>query len=210
MSAAERLNYFPPLLSVAFPRKYTVEEYFEIEAQSEEKLEYVNGYIVPKFLDAITSEAGGTHTHALISTNVSIALGIALKGKPCYVIGSDLKIKSDANLRFPNAMVICDEPKFEENKNNVITNPSILVEVVSPESSKRDYGKKRLEYFTIESLMYYIIVEQDSPFISVYTKNTDGSFLLVDYNFNKPIIPLPLLNIQINLNDVYERVNFEV
>ena len=56
MSAAERLSFYPPLLSVSFPRKYTVEEYLKIEAQSENKLEYVNGYIVP-------TDMGGTFTH---------------------------------------------------------------------------------------------------------------------------------------------------
>ena len=209
MSAAERLRYFPPLLSVTFPRKYTVEEYLAIADASEEKLEYIKGYIVPKFSNKASNEAGGTHTHALISTNVTLALGIALKGKPCYVIGSDLKIKADANLRFPDAMVICNEPKFEENNTNILTNPSVLVEVISPESSKRDYGKKRLEYFTIVSLLYYIIIEQDNPFVSVYTKNKDGSFLLMDYKFDTPIIHLVLLNIQIDLNDIYDRVFFD-
>ena len=98
---------------------------------------------------------------------------------------------------------------FVITNTHILTNPSVLVEVISPESSKRDYGKKRLEYFTIESLLYYIIIEQDNPFVSVYTKNKDGSFLLMDYKFDTPIIHLDLLNIQIDLNDIYDRVFFD-
>jgi Uma2 family endonuclease len=83
-----------------------------------------------------------------------------------------------------------------------------LVEVVSPESSLRDYVDKRLEYFEIESLKHYIIIEQNAPAVFVYTKNNDGTLLLTGYDFKKPSIYLPALDISINVNDMYEAVEF--
>jgi Uma2 family endonuclease len=208
MSAAKHLDYYPPLLSVAFPRKYTVEEYLEIEAQSEHKLEYVNGYIVPKFAATIKSESGGSFTHTAIGSNTLIALHYALKGKPCKVYGSDFKVKTDKGLRFPDVFVVCGEPKFFNDKQYALTNPTILVEIVSPESSIRDYVNKRLEYLNIESLQHYIIIEQTYPLVSVFSKNKDGLLVFADYNAENPTILLPNLDITLSLEDIYADIAF--
>ena len=202
MSAAKRLNYFPPLLSVFFPRKYTEEEYFEIEAQSEDKLEYVNGYIVP-------TDMGGTFIHATIGSNILIALRNATKGKPCKVLGSDLRIKTKTSFRFLDALVVCNDPKFYNKKQTTLLNPSVLIEVVSPESNKRDYVDKRAEYFNIESLQHYIIIEQERPFVTIFSNNVNGLHTFENYDFSNPIIVLSDLDITITLEDIYEDVDFE-
>jgi Uma2 family endonuclease len=201
MSAAKHLNYYPPLLSVAFPRTYTVEEYLEIEAQSEHKLDYVNGYIVK-------AEMGGTYTHANIGGNIFSALKTALKGKPCRVFNGDLRIKAKKNFRFPDGLVVCGEPKFHNTKKTTLTNPSVLIEIVSSESRKRDYVDKRSEYFEIESLQHYIVIEQERPFVSVFSKNSDGLHLFADYDFENPSILLEGLGIVLNLEDIYDDVEF--
>jgi Uma2 family endonuclease len=201
MSAAKHLDYYPPLLSVAFPRKYTVEEYLEIAAQSEHKLEYVNGYIVK-------AEMGGTYTHSTIGINLSVALHRALKGKPCKAHSNDLRIKTKKNFRFPDGLVVCGEPQFHNSKKTTLTNPSVLVEIVSPESRKRDYVDKRSEYFEIESLQHYIIIEQERAFVSVFSKNKDGLLVFADYNAENPTVLLPSLDITLNLEDIYDDVEF--
>jgi Uma2 family endonuclease len=188
MVAAKNLSYYPPLLSSAFPRKYTVEEYLEIGLQSEEKLDYVNGYIVQSKIDI-------NYTHSTISSNIFISLHQALKEKPYKALGSD-------------ALVVSKNPEFYNTTKTILLNPTVLVEVVSPESSMRDYVEKRLEYFDIESLQHYIIIEQDAPLVFVYTKNTDDSLLLREYDLKKQIIPLPALNLSINITDIYDGVDF--
>jgi Uma2 family endonuclease len=202
MSAAERLNYFPPLLSATFPRKYTVEEYLEIVNASEERLEYVNGYIVK-------AEMGGTYNHSTIGMNIAFALRQALKDKPCRVHGTDLRVKTKNSFRLPDALVICGEPQFHNPTKTTVTNPIILVEVVSPESSTRDYIDKRIAYFEIETLQHYMIIEQLRPAVTVYTRNSNGAITVADYDFNNPIIMLSDLGIAIGLEDIYEGVEFE-
>jgi Uma2 family endonuclease len=201
MATAKNLSYYPPLLSVTFPRKYTIEEYLEIGLQSEEKLDYVNGYIVQSKIDI-------NYTHSTISSNILISLHQALKEKPYKALGSDLLIKTKNSFRFPDALVVSKNPEFYNNKKTTLLNPIVLVEVVSPESSMRDYVEKRLEYFDIESLQHYIIIEQDAPLVFVYTKNTDDSLLLRAYDLKKQIIPLPALNLSINIADIYDGVDF--
>jgi Uma2 family endonuclease len=198
MSAAENLRY-TPTLSVAYPRTYTVAKYLEIEANSDEKLDFVNGYI-------IKAEAGGTFAHALIGMNIGVALKNALKGKPCKVLGSDMKIKIEDVFRFADALVVCGEPEFHNTKKTALSNPTVLIEVVSADSDKRDYITKRLEYFKIPSLRHYIVVEQALPFVSLYTKTADNLQFFADYDAENPMVPLPALEISLNLVDIYESV----
>jgi Uma2 family endonuclease len=201
MAAAKNLSYYPPLSSNEFPRKYTVEEYFEIEAKLEEKLDYVNGYIVKAKIDI-------SHQHSLISTNIMIALHNLLKDKPYQTLGSGMRIKTANSFRFPDALVLSKNPAFYNEKQTTLLNPTVLVEVVSPESIKHDYTRKRLEYFTIESLVYYIIVEQNMALVSVFSKTQDNVFLVSDYDCSNPIIVLPNLKISLNLEDIYDDVDF--
>jgi Uma2 family endonuclease len=198
MSAAENLRY-TPRLSIAYPRKYTVAEYLEIEANSDEKLEFVNGYIVQ-------AEAGGTFAHALIGTNIIGTLKAALKGKPCKVLGSDMKIAIDDLFRFSDGIVVCGEPEFHNEKKTALSNPTVLIEVVSADSDKRDYITKRLEYFKIPSLRYYIVAEQALPFVSLYTKTADNLQFFADFDAENPIIHLTDLSISLSLLDIYEGV----
>jgi Uma2 family endonuclease len=199
MSAAERLSYYPPLLSVSFPRKYTVEEYLAIAAASDERLEYVNGCI-------IKNEAGGSYKHSLIASNIIGLLYGSLRGKPCSAHNGDVKIKTQTSYRLPDAFVVCGEPLFATDNETILLNPTVLVEVVSPESSMRDYVDKRLEYFEIESLQHYIIVEQEAPIVLLYTKNADNTLLLADYDLKKPIMQITALDISMDLREIYEKV----
>lgn len=198
MSAAERLQYTPPL-SISYPRKYTVAEYLEIEANSDEKLEFVNGFIVK-------AEAGGTYEHALIGANTIGALKNALKGKPCKVLGSDLKIAIERFFRFPDGVVVCGEPEFHTENKTALCNPTVLIEVVSADSDKRDYVTKRLEYFKIPSLRHYIVIEQALPFVSLYTKDANNTQSFADFDAETPDVPLPALDITLNFADIYEGV----
>ena len=204
MSAAERLKYYTPSLSVAYPNRYTVAEYLAIAAATDARLEYTNGCIVE-------NEAGGSFRHALIAANALTALNIALKGAPCKAIGSDLKVATEVSFRFPDALIVCREPEFYDKNQTILTNPTVLMEVVSSESSVRDYVTKRLEYFSIPSLRHYIVIEQEVPTVSVYTKNQNATLSFVDYDFKSNIIRLDgiidTLNIVINMNDIYEGVH---
>ena len=130
MSAAERLKYYTPSLSIAYPNRYSIADYLDIESASDTKLEYVNGYI-------ITADADETYTHAVIAANLLTALSNNLKGKPCRALGSDLKIATNISFRYPDALVLCGEPEFYKNKNNIVTNPIVLAEVVSSGSNIR-------------------------------------------------------------------------
>ena len=201
MSAAERLKYYTPAPSVLYPHRYTVAEYLAIAASSDTKLEYVAGYI-------ITAEASDSYTHAVIAANLLHALHHALQGKPCKALGSDLKVATDVSFRYPDALVVCGEPQFYENKNTILTNPIILAEVVSSSSNIRDYVTKRLAYFGIASLRHYLVVEQDVPTVSVYSKTADGILLFADYDFKNAHIPLAALDISLTVNDIFEGVVF--
>jgi len=110
-------------------RRYTVEEYLRLDNESDEKHEYWDGFIVP--LSQLIAMAGGTFEHSLITTNFTSALNARLKGGPCRVMGSDLRIKVPRSpfYLYPDASVICDPPLFDPQAGGrtTVLNPRVAV-----------------------------------------------------------------------------------
>ncbi len=115
---------------------YTLEEYFELETKSDEKHEFYKGEIF--------AMSGGSFNHNLIASNILIALGKQLSSKPCFPLGSDLKVQVKENglYTYPDVSVICDEPEFVEGRNDTVKNPLLIVEVLSESTADSDKGGK--------------------------------------------------------------------
>ena len=108
-------------------RKYTLEEYIELDKNSEEKHEYFNGEVF--------AMSGGSPDHARISGNVYSAIQQKLSGQSCEAFNSDMRLKVPAAFpyRYPDASVVCGEPIFEEIRGQqMLVNPILIVEVLSP------------------------------------------------------------------------------
>ena len=149
-------------------RKYTLEEYFEIERKSEEKYEYWDGNV--------WSTAGASPAHERIVSNAIFHLRTIL-GRGCSVFGSNLKVKVPVYnpYRYPNLSVYCGEGIYETTgKMEVLTNPQMLIEVLSPSTEAFDRGEKFTYYKSIESFTEYILIAVNRPHVNaVYqTKRT--------------------------------------
>ena len=195
--AAPRLNFLYHELQAVQPQIYTEAEYFTFLETSDKRADFVNGRIL--------ADAGGTYEHAAITAAATIALGAALKGKPCKLLSSDIKIKTkNANYRFADLSVVCGKPKFYKGNTTILTNPNVIIEVVSPESRNRDYLIKPLEYFEIESLLYYIVVEQATENVTVFmrTPENEGLFF-AEYNHANHEVVLAEIDAQFSILDFY-------
>jgi Uma2 family endonuclease len=195
--AAPRLTFLYNELQVLKPQLYTEAEYFAFLETSDKRADFVNGRIV--------ADAGGTDRHAEITAAATVALGLALKGKPCKLRSSDIKIKTKtANYRFADLSVVCGKPQFHNDNTTILINPSVIVEVVSPESRNRDYLIKPLEYFEIESLLYYIVVEQATENVTVFMRDRENDGLLfAEYNQTNHEIILSEIEAQFSILDFY-------
>lgn len=152
--------------------KFTFAEYLAMEAASATKHEYLDGEIYDM--------AGGTPDHSGLAANVIGELRAALRGRPCRVFTSDLRVRVLATGlgAYPDATVICGSFEADPEDENTATNPVVLVEVLSDSTEAYDRGEKFAHYRRIPSLRDYVIVSQHHPLIEHYTRNDDGTWTL--------------------------------
>ncbi len=169
----------------------------------EGKAEYLNGEIYDM--------AGGSIPHSLIEANISGEMRTALLGSICKVFSSNLtiQIESDGSIVFPDASVFCGKPETTPDRKDIATNPTLIVEVLSPSNMKWDRGGKLLKYWTIPSLVEYVIIEQTHPQVDVYTKSPNGEWVFSSYQDLEDVVSLNSLGIKIPLSGIYLGVEFE-
>jgi Uma2 family endonuclease len=141
--------------------------YLAVERIAPFKSEFWDGQII--------AMAGGTKAHAMISTNLLAALHARLKKRGCQIFNSDLKVKVEASntILYPDASVSCEEPKLLDGHHDVLLNPILLAEVLSPSTEARDGGIKFFHYSLIPSLRHYLLFSQHEPFLRCFTRETE-------------------------------------
>jgi Uma2 family endonuclease len=184
-------------------RTYTPAEYLELEEKAEFKSEYRNGEIIPM--------AGGTTNHNRISLNIATNLTFSLKGQNYEVYMSDVRLWIPPNRQYtyPDVMLIQGEPIYLENTTSTITNPRLIVEVLSKSTGNYDRGEKFDYYRSIPELQEYILIDQSCYHVMQYVKTNAGQWLLTDYHQAEEVVKLGSIELALTLNDIYDRVNFD-
>ena len=177
-------------------------EYLDIDRASEARYEYYFGEVI--------AMSGGSHNHSLISMNIGREVGNSLKGTPCYTLNPDMRVKTATGVyTHPDATVVCGEPQFDDGRNDVLLNPSVIFEVLSPSTEDYDRGKKLLHYRSIPSLKAYLLVSQDLARVECFSRNLDRSgWLLTEVFGVESVLQIPSLGIELRLSDAYDRVVF--
>ncbi len=183
--------------------RLTPDEYLEFERQSEFKHEYFDGEIF--------AMSGGTPQHSLVKANVLGELRSLLKGQSCTAYDSDLRVLVEATglYTYPDASVFCDELQFEAGRTDVVVNPTLLVEVLSPSSEAYDRGRKFGHYRQIPSLREYVLVWQEEPRIESFFKNDQGVWTLTEAVGMDSQMALASLGVGLSLREVFDKVVFE-
>lgn len=171
-------------------------------ATDEQRSEFVAGEVF-----AMT---GATEAHSLIVANVVRELGNALKHKPCRVYPSDLKVRIEADDvgAYPDAMVICGERAFHDERRDVVTNPTLIVEVLSASTEGYDRGNKFAHYRALPSLKAYLLLSQDRMQAELFVRQPDNAWLLTAFSDATDRIPLPAIDAELLLGDLYDKVEF--
>jgi len=180
---------------------YTEAEYFEIERTSFGRWEYVNG--------KIRQMSGGTTDHGDISSNLVRVLGNALVPRGCHVYGSDVKVHTGDGINTsPDVSVICGPNRYYLSKKDIVLNPLLSVEVLSPSTAGYDRTEKFEHYRTIETLTDYLLVEQDQAQVMLYTRRTDYWEMRVIAGLDGSVF-LPSVDVTLSLADVYALIEFD-
>ena len=182
-------------------RSMTVEEYLAIDEASDITNEYIDGVIYPM--------AGGTGNHGALIAYVIVALANALGDRDCVVRGSTMRVRIDASRYvYPDASVVCGDSIFEDEKSTILLNPTVVVEVTSPESLTRDHVDKVAHYGSVSSIQGYLILDQKRVFAEWYTRAEDG-WHLRQYSDLADEIPLEALDCSLSLSAVYRAITLE-
>ena len=184
-------------MATAALTRYTPEEYFALERNAEFKSEYLDGRIV-----AMT---GATMAHVTIAGNVHAELRQRLRGGPCRAFVNDMRVQVGEGRRYtyPDVSAVCGEPRFMDGTLDTLTNPVLIVEVLSPSTEAYDRGEKFLHYRGIESLEEYVLVAQDRVLVERFVRA--GEFWTLS-TLSDPDAALEFTSVgcEIPLREIYE------
>ncbi len=182
----------------------TPDEYLAIERQSELRSEYLDGEMF--------AMSGSSREHNLIVTNLSREISSRLRGHPCETYTNDQRvhIPSAGSYVYPDLVVACGEPLFQDQQFDSLLNPTLIVEVLSPSTEAYDRGGKFEHYQAIPSLAEYILVAQDKPRVEQFLRQDGNRWLLTAFSGLDARIVLPSIRCELALGDIYERIDLGV
>ncbi len=177
--------------------------YLEFEAGSEIKHEYRQGYVY-----AMT---GGSVRHGIITMNIGTQLNIQLGDRNCSVTSPDVRvyIASKGAYRYPDVTVFCGDPAYVQSRTDTISNPVVLVEVLSPGTALKDRNEKLVEYTQIETLHAYLLVAQDEARVERFMRHETGEWLYSIVSGLDSEIILPTIDCTLALSKIYQKVTFD-
>ncbi len=188
-------------MSAAPIRRVTPEEYLAFERQAQRKSEYYNGEIF--------AMAGASRKHNLIVTNLAGELSQQLKGKPCEVYSSEMRTRiPNGPYVYPDVVAVCSEPQFEDEGLNTLTNPLVVIEVLSESTADFDRGTKFHYYRQIASLREYIVVDQTEPHVERFSRGSGDVWQLEDVTGLSAVLTVESLGCSLPLSEIYLKVTF--
>jgi len=188
---------------LATTKRYTVDEYLELEAKAEFKSEFVDGEIIPM--------AGATANHNILTAKFLARILLALEDLNYSVFMSDMRLwmPEHKHYTYPDVMVVEGKSVFTDEKQTAITNPFLIVEILSNSTQGYDRADKFKLYRSIASFKEYVLVYQNSFCVEQYTKHADNKWLLTEYLGEDAVLKLEYVSFEISLKDLYKRVTFE-
>ena len=181
---------------------YTPEEYLELEEKADDKNEYRDGEII--------SMTGGTTNHNKLAGNFYICLNLALNDLDYDIYIGDVKlwIPRYQEFTYPDVMVIEGQPVYYSTNTTIVTNPVLIVEVLSKSTKDYDRGDKFLYYRSIPEFKEYILIDQTKYYVMQYVKTSENQWILTEYETEDAIINLLSINVELSLKQLYKKVNF--
>ncbi len=184
------------------PVYYTPEEYLALEETATYKSEYCEGEIF--------AMAGGSAHHSRLAVRICTLLELGLEDTPCQVFNSDLKIlvKEHDLYTYPDAMVVCGRPEFARGRTDTITNPLIIIEVLSKSTRHYDRHKKFELYQSLDSFEDYLLIDQTQVQVEYYHKLANGQWLKQEFDDLEAAVTLESIGLAIPLKQIYRNVDW--
>ena len=180
----------------------TPEEYLATERLAQTKSEYYDGEVF--------AMAGAGLNHNRIVINLIASLRDGLRGRDCEVLGSDMRLLvSDTGLyTYPDVTVVCGKPILADAQSDILTNPLLIIEVLSESTKDYDRGGKFHQYMRVPSLQEYLTVSQTEMLIDHNVRQADNSWVIREITPTNGKVPLRSLGVELDFADVYDKVTF--
>jgi Uma2 family endonuclease len=195
-------------MTAAPKTKLTEAEYLAIENAAEFKSEFYDGVMYPLHWDGVTNMAGATPGHNTVKENLIGELFVRLKGGPCRTFSSDQRVRLTATgmYAYPDIVIVCGPPEYAAADRNTLTNPQVVIEVLSPGTEGYDRGFKFAQYRRQSTVREYVLVAQDRPLVERYVRQPDGNWLLTAFDDPAGAFALATVEARVPLADVYRGV----
>jgi Uma2 family endonuclease len=180
------------MMAKARPQPWTVEDFLAFEAEEAERYEFVDGIV--------RMMTGGSAAHSAIKLNIAIALKAALGSGPCRVDVDDLKVVTETAVMYPDVLVICRQMAPDDDR---VSDPTVVIEVLSPTTETHDRIRKWRQYQTIPSLRHFVLVAQSERRVEVYSRAATG-WALVTVEPPEDAIALEAVRARLSLEAIYE------
>jgi Uma2 family endonuclease len=174
----------------------TVEEYIQLELQSERRHEFINGQLIEM--------PGEKDINNQIVGSIYVFLMTYLIPKGFQVYINDVKIATPDSAKYFYPDVFATKELRTAENQYIKYEPEIIIEVISPSTHITDTVDKYIAYTSIPSLKYYLIVEPETTYVTMFSKNAEGKWEAMSYMRNNDVLPLPQLGIELPLNEVYK------
>ncbi len=189
----------------------TPQEYLEMERTADFKSEYYRGEVF--------AMAGASRRHTIIVANAMYLLIGAFKKRSCTAHSADLRVKVGASglYTYPDIVVACNSPQFDDPREDTLLNPSVIIEVLSPSTEAYDRGAKFNHYRKIESLTDYLLISQDRALVEHYERQPDEDspagepgtrWLLTVYQGLDNTVIIPSIDVELPLREIYDKVEW--
>jgi Uma2 family endonuclease len=182
------------------PKLYTPAEYLEFERRAEVKHELIDGEIFEM--------AGATRNHNRISTNVVRLLDTQMLERDCNVYGSDMRVKITVTEKYtyPDVVAVCGEEIYEDENEDTLLNPRLIIEVLSKSTAGYDRGAKFEYYQTIESFQEYVLISQEPFRVEQYVRKTKNEWTYFEFRQSEEVVRLNSIGCELSLKDIYHKI----
>lgn len=184
-------------------KKYTIEEYFELDREAEGNFEYTNGEVIEM--------SGVSANHATIEMNLAELLNPIARKKGCRAFPANLRIRVPTMppYRYPDLSVVCGSAVFEKISGlDCLVNPTLIVEVLSDSTENFDRGEKFRQYKLIETFREYLLVEQNGKNVTLFQKHNERFWLQSDYTAGETL-QITTLDFELSVDEIYQDVDFQ-
>lgn len=182
---------------------FTVADYLDYERNAPERHEFLDGNVY--------AMAGESPRHSTICYNLYGITQNQLRGKRCRGFSPNMKVATNEKglYSYPDLAIVCSQPKYHDKKGDVLTNPTVIFEVLSPSTESYDRGEKFLRYVNgIKSLTDYILISQNNPTIEHFQKQSSSEWKKTEIEGIESVLKIASIECEISLTELYDLVEF--